>query len=50
MKTQDIPHKSTSQPRLSLEQKVKLLVRKARAAERRRKHASRPPSDWSFVE
>ena len=48
MKTRDIPDKSTAKPRLSLEQKVKLLVRKARASERRRKRASQPPCRSEF--
>jgi hypothetical protein len=50
MKTQDTRDTTTTRPRLSLEQKVKLLVRKAHAAERRRRRASKPPSDQSFVE
>jgi len=43
MKTQATRDPTTTRPRVSLEQKVKLLVRKARAAERRRKHESKPP-------
>jgi len=48
MKTQDIPDKTTIKPRLSLEQKVKLLLRKARAAERHRKRARQPPCRSEF--
>jgi tetratricopeptide (TPR) repeat protein len=38
MKTQDACNPTTSKPRVSLEQKVRNLVRKFRAAERSRKH------------
>jgi len=48
MKTQRTRDKTTTRPRLSLEQKVKLLVRKVRAAERRRKRASQPPCRSEF--
>ena len=50
MKTQNVPDKSLAKPRLSLEQKVKLLVRKARASERRRKRASQSPCRSEFCQ